>query len=151
MLLAPSSQLSAPSVTPSPHVLSQSVSFVVLQPSGQQPSSCWHWVMGAWVHDTLQVSAEPCRLSRVHACESSQSVGQLPSQVSDGSTRLLPQVGGLSVVDGGSESCEHAKLSVMRSSESSRRGIGGLSARNSGGISACDWLPELRKRTIRCL
>jgi hypothetical protein len=87
------SQSSGGSITLLPHTAVQLPSLVALHPVGQHPSPFTHIVIGGWVHCRLHMAAEPVRTSAVQAIPSSgQVVGQFPSQVSPGSTTLLPQV-----------------------------------------------------------
>lgn len=79
--------------TPVTTGLRQSSSSVALQPGAQHPSPSTQAVIGVNEHSALQLSAEPTRVSVVHAKPSSQLVGQSPSQVSDPSTTPLPHVG----------------------------------------------------------
>ena len=48
--------------------------------------------MGVWPQATLQLAALPVIVSCVQSLPSSQLAGQLPSQVSPGSTTPLPQL-----------------------------------------------------------
>jgi len=86
------SQLSPGSTWLSPQLAEQSLSFPLLQPAGQQPSELAQVVTFWWMHWRLQLLAAPVRVSMVQALLSSQLAGQLPSQVSLGSTRPLPQL-----------------------------------------------------------
>ena len=86
------SQVSPGSTVPSPQVPEQSESLVSSQPAGQQPSASTHEVTTWEVQTTLQLAALPVIESTVQALPSSQVTGQLPSQVSGGSTVPLPQV-----------------------------------------------------------
>jgi len=86
------SQVSPASTTPLPQLGEQSLSFVESQPAGQQPSPFWQVEMFWWAQATLQLAALPVIVSMVQAFWSSQVVGQLPSQVSPGSTTPLPQL-----------------------------------------------------------
>ena len=85
------SQVSPSSTTSLPHDAEQSLSMVESQPSGQQPSSIVHSLIGWCAQATLQVSALPFFVSMVQALPSLQSAGQSPSQVSPSSTTPLPQ------------------------------------------------------------
>jgi len=87
------SQVSPGSTTPLPQLGAQSVSPGREQPEGQHWSPLEQAVTDACVHCTLQVVGLPVRLSVVQALLSSQVAGQLPSQVSPGSTRPSPHVG----------------------------------------------------------
>jgi hypothetical protein len=86
------SQVSPISTAMLPQVGEQSLSLFRLQPMGQQPSAFRHWVTACRVQATLQLAALPVRPSMVQALPSLQDVGQLPSQVSPGSTAMLPQL-----------------------------------------------------------
>ncbi len=92
--LAPSQvSLQAGSVTPLPHWQAQSLSFAVVQPEAQQPSPFVQALMTvSFTHAALQVEALPCSL-RVWQPTLGQLVGQLPSQVSPGSTIPSPHRG----------------------------------------------------------
>jgi hypothetical protein len=63
-----------------------------LQPAGQQPSPGAHTVIGWKVQAALQLAALPVSASAVQATPSLQEVGQLPSQLSPGSSTPLPQL-----------------------------------------------------------
>jgi hypothetical protein len=88
------SQVSPGSTVPLPQVaaVGQSLSFMCVQPAGQQPSSLAQLVIAWWVQATLQFEALPVIRSSVQAWWSSQEVGQFPSQVSPGSTIPFPQL-----------------------------------------------------------
>jgi hypothetical protein len=86
------SQVSPFSTAPLPHEGVQSLSLFALHPAGQHPSPSLQATMGVLEHWKLQVAALPAGRSVVHLLLSSQLVGQLPSQVSPGSTTPLPQV-----------------------------------------------------------
>jgi hypothetical protein len=89
------SHVSVPLTLPSPqNGFVQSLSPGAEQPLGQQVSPLVQTVSGALVHLTLQALAVPVRTSDVQALPSLQVVGQLPSQVSPGSTTPLPHGGG---------------------------------------------------------
>jgi len=87
------SQVSPISTTLFPQRGVQLLSFVLLQPVGQQASPLRHaiWGVGASTHDTSQVDAAPTRTRSVHPM-AGHEVAQLPSQVSPGSSLPLPQV-----------------------------------------------------------
>jgi hypothetical protein len=85
-------QFSVPSFTPFPQRAGQSESLLLLHPEGQQPSPELHAVTGACVHTTSQLPAFPVLTSVVHALPSLQLAGQLPSQISPGSTTPFPHV-----------------------------------------------------------
>jgi hypothetical protein len=68
------------------------LSFVALQPDGQQPSDPAQAMTAACEHCTLHCPAEPVRTSVVQAFISLQPVGQFPSHVSGGSTIMLPHM-----------------------------------------------------------
>ena len=87
------SHVSDPSTTPLPQLAEQSLSFKALHPGAQQPSASVHASIGAMAQRTSQVSAEPVRVSAVHATPSSQVVEQSPSQVSGAWTTPSPHVG----------------------------------------------------------
>jgi hypothetical protein len=88
------SQVSPGSTTLLPQVELQSRSLLALQPGAQQPSPLRHWVMAWYPHAAVQLAALPVRVSMVHELPSLQLRGQEPggSQVSPGSTTLLPQL-----------------------------------------------------------
>jgi len=90
------SHFSAPVTAESPHVESQSSSFVRSHPRAQQPSPLTHSVMGKLAHCALQFAADPVSESAVHASASSQlaAVGQDEggSQVSPSSINPLSQL-----------------------------------------------------------
>jgi hypothetical protein len=85
------SHVSPGSTTRLPQLAEQSLSLLLLQPAGQQPSPVVHWVSAWCAHAALHVDALPVIESCVHGFLSSQSAGQLPSQVSPVSTTPLPQ------------------------------------------------------------
>jgi len=86
------SQVSELSTVPLPHVAEHSLSLLLSQPTGQQPSPVTHWEIDWWLHAALQEVAPPVNVSTVHELPSLQSAGQLPSHVSPGSTTRLPQL-----------------------------------------------------------
>jgi hypothetical protein len=91
------SHSSPASTTPLPQKGWQSVSVLALQPGAQQPSALRHWVMATFEQTRLQLEAEPLTtVSAVQATPSLQPARQLPSQVSPGSTTVLPQTAGQS-------------------------------------------------------
>jgi hypothetical protein len=85
------SQVSMPSTTPLPQTAEQSLSTEALAPEGQQPSASAGAVMAATTHSTLQLTLLPMRRTVAQTLEGEQTTGQLPSQVSPGSTTPLPQ------------------------------------------------------------
>jgi len=87
------SQVSPGSMTPLPQKGSQSPSFPLVQPDGQQPSPPVQAVIGVCPQAALPASALPVRVSVVHGSVSAQLVGHEAggSQVSPGSTTPLPQ------------------------------------------------------------
>jgi hypothetical protein len=86
------SHVSGGSIVPLPHVAEQSLSFVEVQPSAQQPSLPTQAEIVVYVQRTLHVSGDPVNESRVQGSLSSHDVGQFPSQVSPVSTFPLPHV-----------------------------------------------------------
>ena len=58
-----------------PQVAEQSLSVLLSQPGGQQPSPLAQAVIAAWLHETLQLVALPVRTSEVQAMPSSQTGG----------------------------------------------------------------------------
>jgi hypothetical protein len=94
LLLQPEGQQRSPplhAVTPV-HDCGQSMSLAAVQPAAQQPSPVTQTRIFCCVQLTLQPSRLPLMIPMVHRSPSSQLVGQLPSQVSPGSTMLLPQL-----------------------------------------------------------
>jgi hypothetical protein len=87
------SHSSGGSTTPLPHMPEQLLSFVALQPVGQQPSPPTHIVIAGYVHVTLHMPDEPERTFVVHELPSSHVAGQFPSHVSPASTTPLPHIG----------------------------------------------------------
>jgi hypothetical protein len=96
--LAPSQvSLHAASVTPLPHWQAQSLSFAVVHPDGQQLSPLPQVVMTvSLTQAALQVLALPVSF-RFWQPMRGQVVGQLPSQLSPGSTMPSPQRGAQSL------------------------------------------------------
>jgi hypothetical protein len=92
--LAPSHvSLQAGSVTPLPHWQAQSLSLAVVHPEAQQPSPLVQAVMTVvFTHLAVHAVAVPCSIRCWHPI-GGQLVGQLPSQVSPGSTIPSPQRG----------------------------------------------------------
>jgi hypothetical protein len=92
----PASHVSLLSITPLPQLGEQSLSVLLLQPLGQQPSPLAQLAMETWPQDALQVAALPVSVSAVHALLSSQPLGQGMadplSHVSPASTTPLPQL-----------------------------------------------------------
>jgi len=86
------SQVSPVSRVLLPQVGEQSRSVTDVHPAGQQPSPLEQSLMEVCEHAAVQPAALPVSTSRVQAMESSQLVGQLPSQVSPPSTTPLPQL-----------------------------------------------------------
>lgn len=86
------SQVSPGSTTRLPQLAEQSLSVLLLQPAGQQPSPVTHCEIAWWLQAALQFDALPVWASSVQAFPSLQSTGQLPSQVSPVSTTPLPQL-----------------------------------------------------------
>jgi hypothetical protein len=76
-----------------PHTAAQLLSFVMLQPDGQQPSPLVHVVIAGYEQATLHDADEPVRTFVVHEFMSSHVAGQFPSHVSPISTTPLPHVG----------------------------------------------------------
>jgi hypothetical protein len=93
----PLSHVSPISTAPFPQTAAQSLSLFRLHPGAQQPSPFVHVTIGGYVHCTLHWAGAPVRRFVVHAFMSSQVAGQVPSQVSGGSTVPLPQVAEQSV------------------------------------------------------
>lgn len=87
------SQVSPASTARLPHDTEQSPSVVLVQPAGQQPSPETQPVRAACAHAALQEPAAPAKESMVQALPSPQVAGQLPSQVSPGSTTPSPHEG----------------------------------------------------------
>jgi hypothetical protein len=90
------SQISLLSTLPSPQCSGgggQSLSLLCVQAGAQHPSPVSQIVIGALVHLIVQVAALPVAVSVVHQLLSLHKVGQSPSQVSPGSTMLLPHLG----------------------------------------------------------
>jgi hypothetical protein len=71
----------------------QSLSLLFMQPGAQQPSPLLQVVIGALTHLAVHVAAAPVSMSVVQTLLSSHELGQLPSQVSPGSTTPLPHFG----------------------------------------------------------
>ena len=69
------------------------MSLRLLHPEAQHPSPSVQVVISIVVQNASQVVAEPLKESSVHALESSQAVGQFPSQISFVSMTPLPQSG----------------------------------------------------------
>jgi hypothetical protein len=90
------SQVSPGSTMRLPQLALHSLSVLALQPGAQQLSPETHCVMDWCVHVAVQLARLPDRLSMVQALPSLQeaAVGQVDtgSQVSPGSTTLLPQL-----------------------------------------------------------
>jgi hypothetical protein len=71
----------------------QSLSFPLVQPIGQQPSPPVHVVIAGCVHITLHMFGEPVSTSCVQALLSdAHVVGQFPSQASPVSTTPFPHM-----------------------------------------------------------
>jgi hypothetical protein len=89
------SQVSPASTTLLPQAGRQLLSLLALQPEGQQPSPWVQVVMLVVPQIAVQVAALPESESMVQGLPSSQEEGQEPggSQVSPGSTTLLPHTG----------------------------------------------------------
>src|SRR6185436_10889540 len=98
------SQVSVLSTRPLPHTGTQSVSFIPLQPGGQQRSPAVQAVMAACEQVRVQSLMRPAVVSMVHESPSSHVERQAPalpavmprSQISPMSTTPLPQTAGQS-------------------------------------------------------
>jgi len=86
------SQVSPVSTAPFPHRTPQSLSLLLLQLAGQQPSPVVHEPIGVCWQTTLHSDSLPASVSAVQAFESVHVVGQLPSHFSPVSTTPLPHV-----------------------------------------------------------
>jgi hypothetical protein len=91
---AEGSQVSPGSTVLLPQLAEQSPSVLALHPAGQHRSPEVQLLMVVWLQATLQLAALPVSWSMVQALPSPQVVGQEAegSQVSPGSTTLLPQL-----------------------------------------------------------